>query len=226
MSQKSEMQELPGVPLGEHTMMLFATPIVTYVWPDSDALNQALKDLILAAEKKEPGIAQSNVGGWHSENGFFGRDADCVRTLQDRVRRVAVEMTRTAIARPGRRFRAQYRVDGWANVMRSGNYHNVHNHPNNLWSGVYYVSAGEPEPERQQNGQLELLDPRLAANMVGIPASLFELRYTVSVKPGLMTVFPSWLSHLVHPFFGAGERISVAFNVLASGFRFLDDAPA
>jgi hypothetical protein len=28
-----------------------------------------------------------------------------------------------------------------------------------------------------------------------------------------MIVFPSWLQHFVHPYFGGAERISVAFNV-------------
>jgi hypothetical protein len=30
-----------------------------------------------------------------------------------------------------------------------------------------------------------------------------------------MVVFPSWLKHMVHPYYGSGERISVAFNVFA-----------
>jgi hypothetical protein len=28
-----------------------------------------------------------------------------------------------------------------------------------------------------------------------------------------MIVFPGWLQHFVHPYFGSGERISIAFNV-------------
>ena len=32
-------------------------------------------------------------------------------------------------------------------------------------------------------------------------------------KPGLMVIFPSWLYHYVNPFHGAGERISIAFNI-------------
>ena len=31
-----------------------------------------------------------------------------------------------------------------------------------------------------------------------------------------MVLFPSWLNHLVHPFAGEGERISVAFHIVTT----------
>lgn len=209
--------------LRRFTIMTFATPVLSYQWPDSDALNNELRAVILDAEKRKPGLTKSNVGGWHSDLGIFKWDAHCIAVLHDRIRVACVEMTRNIVTRPNARFTATYYVDGWANIVRSGDYHLVHNHPNNLWSGVYYVSVGEPEPNRPNNGQLELLDPRQAPNMVVIPDSLFEVRYTVQASPGLMVMFPSWLRHYVHPFFGNGERISVAFNVLLNGFKFTED---
>jgi hypothetical protein len=35
----------------------------------------------------------------------------------------------------------------------------------------------------------------------------------VDPLPGLMVMFPGWLKHMVHPFFGSGERISISFNL-------------
>jgi hypothetical protein len=32
-------------------------------------------------------------------------------------------------------------------------------------------------------------------------------------EAGMMVLFPSWLYHFVNPFFGDGERISIAFNI-------------
>ena len=32
-------------------------------------------------------------------------------------------------------------------------------------------------------------------------------------KPGLLLLFPSWLSHAVRPYRGAGVRISIAINM-------------
>ena len=206
----------------DNTAMVFATPLVTYPWPDSEQLNQELAAVILANEKQSGGIVKSNVGGWHSEIGLFSWDAPCIKTLQNRVCKAAVEFTRRMIVRRNVRFRARYRIDGWANVVRSGDYHSPHNHPNNLWSGVYYVTVGEPDSGRPKNGQLELLDPRVGSNMVGIPASLFEVRYSIPTRAGLMVMFPSWLIHHVHPFIGQGERISIAFNILATSFKFVE----
>ena len=32
-------------------------------------------------------------------------------------------------------------------------------------------------------------------------------------RPGLIMLFPSWLQHQVRPYWGQGERISIAFNL-------------
>ena len=79
------------------------------------------------------------------------------------------------------------------------------------------MSAGEPDKNgSSRNGKLELLDPRVGANMMYIKGTLLESRYIVDPLPGLMVMFPSWLNHLVHPYQGEGERISVAFNIVTT----------
>jgi uncharacterized protein (TIGR02466 family) len=108
------------------------------------------------------------------------------------------------------------RIDGWANVARHSHYHSLHNHPNCLWSSSYYVSAGEPDPDTPFNGRLELIDPRTGANTLLPENNMLQARYVIAPTPGLMVLFPSWLNHLVHPFFGQGTRISIAFNVMTT----------
>lgn len=202
--------------LEKNLMMAFATPIVSYPWPDSDDLNRELAKIILAAEKKEDGITRSNVGGWHSATDFFEWKEPSIKALGERIRQMTMAITRaTAIAKDGART-FNYRFDGWANVSRNGNYNSAHNHPNCVWSGVYYVQTGTAEPDTQFNGRLELLDPRAGANMLYIADTLLTARYLITPTPGLMILFPSWLGHLVHPFFGKGERISIAFNIMTS----------
>ncbi len=49
--------------------------------------------------------------------------------------------------------------------------------------------------------------------MLNLEQGLFSGRYLVDPLPGLMVMFPSWLKHMVHPFSGNGERISISFNV-------------
>ena len=202
--------------IGKHLAGAFPTPIASYPWADSESINTELKALILKNESESEGIARSNIGGWHSSTDFFSWDADCGRAIKQRVEQMTVALTRaTMVASQGKRS-FNYRLDGWANINRHGSYNNVHNHPNCLWSGTYYVASGEPEGHLPNNGKLELLDPRAGINLIHIEGSMFAGRYLIDPMPGLMVMFPSWLNHLVHPFYGKGERISIAFNVLTS----------
>ena len=213
-------------PLRQHLELQFATPIVAYPWPDSDALNDDLRTLILAVEKNKPGMTKSNVAGWHSDADFFSWDAECVKALFERVRILALELTSTICRVDAGKATATLQGNAWANVVRSGNYHVVHNHTGSNWSGVYYVCTGEPHPDTQVSGVLEFVDPRLGANLVPMPGEPFGRRLRIRPKPGLMLVFPSWLQHFVHPYVGTQERIAVSFNVSVLNFRVRDDKSA
>ena len=151
------------------------------------------------------------MGGWHSKPDLFLWQADCVDTLKDRVATCASDMTRLFTALEGPR-KISFQLDCWANVSRRGAYNSVHDHPGAMWSGVYYISGGEPDGNDPLNGKLELLDPRVGVNMLRLEQGLFGGRYLVDPLPGLMVMFPSWLKHMVHPFSGSGERISISFN--------------
>jgi uncharacterized protein (TIGR02466 family) len=98
-------------------------------------------------------------------------------------------------------------------VLRKGGYHNVHDHPNAVWSGVYYVRAPAADKDRALSGVIEFLDPRQGAAANSLPGSSLRERLRYAPTPGLMIVFPGWLRHLVHPVTGDGARISISFNV-------------
>jgi len=212
-----EQPEAQDIDLTHCSAMIFGTPMIAYPWPESDRLNEALRDVILAREKESKGLVRSNVHGWHSDTDFFTWDAECIRTLRNRVQQLTISLTRRIMLTPEGPRRFNYRLDGWANVGRRGSYNTVHNHPNCLWSGTYYVAAGQPDQDAgTQNGKLELLDPRVGANMMYIKGTRLESRFIVDPLPGLTVMFPSWVNHLVHPFAGEGERISVAFNIVTT----------
>ncbi|MEJ0047451.1 MAG: TIGR02466 family protein [Rhodospirillales bacterium] len=200
---------------GDDFSMIFATPLVIRDWPDSDTLNTELAGLIAAAQMAVPGVGKSNVGGWHSPPDFILGEVPALATLRERIRTVVIELTRRLMA-PGA---YHFKIDGWANILRAGDYNGPHNHPNATWSGVYYLT-GVPEPaDRQPNavpplaGKIEFFDPRPAAGMVYAAESMLQRRCLFTPRPGCMLVFPSWLQHMVHPHDGAGERHSIAFNV-------------
>ena len=162
----------------EHVAITFGTPVSSYLWPNSDTLNASLKNVILQKEKADQGMKRSNVGGWHSKPDLFLWKADCVHTLKDRVTTCAANMTWLFTASEGPR-KVSFQLDCWANVSRRGQYNSVHDHPGAMWSGVYYISGGEPDNNDPLNGKLELLDPRVGVNMLSLEQELFGGRYLV-----------------------------------------------
>ena len=128
------------------------------------------------------------------------------------VEEAAVQLSSLSFQKP---VVLEYIAEGWANVNRNGDYNSAHHHANDQWAIVYYVACGEREPGRAMNGKLELRDPRPATPFVRatFPGFTFGQGILIEPEPGLLVGFPGWLEHFVHPFFGRGERISLAINV-------------
>jgi uncharacterized protein (TIGR02466 family) len=115
-----------------------------------------------------------------------------------------------------RGFTGGLHIYGWGNVSRLGNYHSLHNHPASSWSGVYYVDSGEPPTaQHPYSGNIDLLDPRPFTEMVYVPGEPYGQKFSIRPESGMMIIFPGFLYHFVHPYMGAGERISIAFNARA-----------
>ncbi len=195
--------------------MIFGTPFVSYQWPESDDLNAELEEFILRAEAADEhgrGI-RSNAGGWQSRGNIMSAPDNCIQRLKKRVEELVLNVTGEIILKEGSERSFTLISDGWANVCRPGNYNVVHTHPNAMWSLVYYVSSGKPDPSIPYSGMLELLDPRESANYIQIQNTVLDARTFIENIPGRMIMFPSWVKHMVHPFIGEGVRISVATNV-------------
>jgi uncharacterized protein (TIGR02466 family) len=105
----------------------------------------------------------------------------------------------------------------WANINPPGGMNRAHQHPNSLWSGVYYIKAPK------NSGHLKIDDPRSPAAMVRpkqkegkTPARLWR---ETDYEPiaGRCIMFPSWLMHCVDPNNSNDIRISVSFNFLQRG---------
>jgi hypothetical protein len=84
------------------------------------------------------------------------------------------------------------------------------------WSAVYCVSAGESDADQPESGRLSFINPMTqmyldAGNShLGFPYQFGN--YAFDLKPGMLVIFPSWVQHQVMPFYGEGERITVAMN--------------
>ncbi len=188
----------------------YPTPIGRFRAPGAEAVNRELRRIILERERAEPSDDYANVGGWHSRGDLLDWPHPEVGVLRGWIMEAVNHMVEaTAENKP---YRGVMRLVAWANVSRRGNYHRIHNHPSSAWSGVYYVDAGADAPGHPLSGVLELCDPRPFTEMIATPGSPFGQRAIFRAEAGMMVVFPSWLYHFVNPYFGEGERISVAFN--------------
>ncbi len=170
-----------------------------------------MRDLILERERGGTGMHSSAVGGWSSHKDLLSWNAPCIKELEQMFRRVAVEATR-ATTRKHKRGDYPFEMEAWANILRPSGYHVPHSHESSTWSGVYYVAVGALDTGHPISGQLELLDPRTGVQASTLGERMFNQHWRMGPKPGSMVIFPGWLKHLVHPYFGAGERIAVSFN--------------
>jgi len=134
------------------------------------------------------------------------------------ARAVANHMTRD---RAGQEVRPAWIVSVWANVNGPGDSNFCHYHPGSFWSGTYYVDDGGTVADPTLGGGFEILDPRGPAPAMSTPTLAFAgegglsagMTETIEPRPGLLLLFPSWLQHQVRPYRGAGQRISIAFNL-------------
>lgn len=199
----------------------YPTLIGRFRLPHSQAVNQELMALILAREKTEPNVQHANVGGWHSRPDLLDWPQPAIATLRGWIVQAVQHMIQTTVEqlRAGglnRSFNGGVKIYGWANVSRQGNYHSLHNHPGSCWSGVYYVEAGESDYTRHpSSGVIDLHDPRPFTEMTFTPGDPYGQKYSIRPESGTMLLFPGFLYHYVHPYFGSDERISIAFNTRA-----------
>ena len=206
---------VPDFDINKSVHMLFATPLVSHDWPNSEQFNQDLEKVVRNSEENDnEGVGtRSNAGGWQSPGNLITWKDPVIEIFRQRIEKLVSNLLQEVARDTGNNRSFSLLIDAWANINRKGDYNVVHTHPNCMYSGVYYVNQGDPEKTIPYSGLLEILDPREAANYVQIRHSVFDAREFVENIPGRMLLWPSWLKHWVHPYQGKGERISVAFNV-------------
>jgi hypothetical protein len=143
-----------------------------------------LLQVIYAHERDYPGLQVSNVGAWHSRPELHLWTEPCVAPLLERIWAAAQRVTTEAL-----------RMHAWANVTRYGGHHLAHRHGEALWSGVYYVAAG---------------DDGAGGTITFAQGSEAD---TIVPRNGLMLLFPGTLLHSVSTYRGSTPRVSIAFNL-------------
>ena len=192
-----------------HRELHFPTPI--YIADiKHPTLNQELERDITAWANKDKGITRTNIRGWHSTTDMHEKPEyqklvsmlyDCQKTVYEQEHYES----------------EPFLGNMWANINPPGGSNRAHQHPNSLWSGVYWIKTPK------NCGHLKIDDPRSAAAMVrpkqkegSMPSRLFRETHYEPIA-GRCIMFPSWLMHCVDPNESNDIRISVSFNFLQKG---------
>lgn len=147
----------------------------------------------------------SNINGWQSSrlnvgntplDYFFDEMLICAKEFADKISLKSDLIMDTA----------------WININGPGAYNQVHDHPNCMLSGVFYVKAPE------DCGNIEFRHPSLSEMSRDWSRKEKESnKYTSHVwrfipKENTAYIFPSWLNHQVFVNNSGEDRISISFN--------------
>lgn len=118
-------------------------------------------------------------------------------------------------------------VGAWFQIQNDQGFHEVHNHGNCSWCGVYYAQVDPVETRRAHpslgadNGITRFYGPPLdwigGAYMDAGNLYLQSTTYDSEPEDGVLVVFPSHLKHAAMPYEGERDRIIVSFNAQVHG---------
>ena len=190
-------------------IVAFPTRICRFLIDGAGPLNEALEAAILERKESSAGVHRSNIGGWHSNDDFLSWPDRGVDTIKQAVQGALQTMVPIMV---GGDCSFDTHLVAWANVSGYGHFNKRHNHPDCQVSAVYYVRTGTDVPEIPQSGLFELFDPRIHAEMSALPGEQVGIDMQVKPVDGMLLMFPSWMYHQVYPYYGEGNRISIAIN--------------
>ena len=110
-------------------------------------------------------------------------------------------------------------VNARIDVLNTGNYSSLVNRPGAYLSGVYVLRAplGEPtlgQREDSRPGCITFYDPRVGMNMNAIRLDPYvNYLHTVEFVPGMLLIWPSYVSYFLHPHLAASPAVHVGFDV-------------
>ena len=120
-------------------------------------------------------------------------------------------------------YGVQWKIRGWANVNRRGDYHSPHNHGWSYLSGTFYVRVPPQPPiapdtgagsEPREPAAISFYDPRGAVNMLAVDGETLRQReHRIAPVAGSMLLWNSFLNHSVHPNLAEIARLSISFNI-------------
>ncbi len=191
----------------------FATPIMLRKNAGSAALNETLHATLrkLASEGPSDDAHRAHQGGFYTKGDFFeAADLPGVAEMRQIAARTTVDYIKQVTGRKDLPSRIQ--LISWAALTGPLDYQTPHVHAGATISGVYYVAVPKrPEPQ----GCIDFLTPLDLKEMTFLKGDANTFCRVVP-EAGDLVLFPAYLKHYSHPFFGEGERAIVVFNAHVS----------
>ena len=98
--------------------------------------------------------------------------------------------------------------DSWYHIGKRNSVHEVHNHSNCSWCGVYYIQSGD-----KGSGETCFINPATSIYMDDGSRYLDRQAETrIQPEDGLLILFPSYLRHYQSLYTGRKDRIVIGFN--------------
>lgn len=204
-------------------LQLWPTQFLQREIPNADEANQLLLQLILQQEQQhqnaqsEQGIKNQDMTSDYLSANLFEIDNPVIDWLKACINKSVSDY----LLEQGINYDVEWGLQGWANINRRGDYHNMHNHPHSYLSGTYYVqmpqsNAIDSIARADLNpGAISFFDPRSQANMLSIRNDAqIDPEHRVLPKAGMIILWPSFLHHLVHPNLSDQMRVSISFNIV------------
>ena len=206
-------------------------PILRRTLEDHERVNAGLVDLFLEHRRQHD---QGSGNVYSSSDDLLERyQHPDLQTLfsfvSDGVFEIAQNMNKGIWGQMGASRLQMHVVGAWFQIQNRYGFHDIHNHGNCSWSGVYYVQIDEPEQRQAHatlgamNGITRFYGPPLqllgGAHMDLGNAYLQQSHVDATPQAGDLIVFPSWLNHKAMPYDGAKDRIIVSFNAQVHGER-------
>ena len=99
-------------------------------------------------------------------------------------------------------------ADSWYHIGKRNSVHEVHNHSNCSWCGVYYIQSGD-----KGSGETCFINPATSIYLDDGSRYLDRQAETrIQPEDGLLILFPSYLRHYQSLYTGRKDRIVIGFN--------------